>query len=140
MTETDNYGPPSGTGSGRHDTQPGPLDEAAALRVLALTDRIIGLEAELAEAQYRADMAQLGHDAAIAREADLVAFIDEMRRSSTWRAGRILGAPLRGVRWIAVPSARRRRRPTGTAAANGAHDVDPLAPSESEPQSGDEGP
>jgi len=71
-----------------------------ALRILALTDTIIGLEAELAEQTYRADMARLGHAAALEREVDLIAQLDALRATPTWKVGRIVAAPIRSLRWL----------------------------------------
>lgn len=87
-------------------------DQPTAERFLALTDRIIGLEAELAQARYRADMEALAREAAVereaaalsreaaalAREAQVAARVEAMLGSATWRAGTLVGRPLRAAR------------------------------------------
>jgi hypothetical protein len=97
MQHFDSHPEPTAATDSRHGDD---MDAATAERFLYLTDRILGLEAELAEARYRADMARLGHAAAIEHEAALLAFVEEMKRSSTWRAGTMLGHPVRAVRGL----------------------------------------
>ena len=99
MQHFDSHPEPTAATSGdsRHGDD---MDAATAERFLYLTDRILGLEAELAEARYRADMARLGHAAAIEHETALLAFVEEMKRSSTWKAGTMLGHPVRAVRGL----------------------------------------
>jgi hypothetical protein len=91
---------------------PSPLDGE---RLLALTDRIIGLEATLAEANYRRDMALLDRQAAILAEQAAgsaleaaTRMVDAMRASASWRLGQRLVVPLRRAS-AAVPGPLRRQ-------------------------------
>ncbi|MCU4185558.1 hypothetical protein K6U06_14410 [Acidiferrimicrobium sp. IK] len=88
--------------------------DADTARVLALTDRVIGLEAELAEAAYRRDQAQLERDATVEAERataaalrSATAALDAMRASASWRIGQGVVGPLRR----AAGSVRRRGAP-----------------------------
>ncbi len=91
-------------------------EEPDAARLLSLIDRVIGLEATLAEANYRRDMALLDRQEAVVAQQDLTArlaasasLVDAMRSSVSWRVGQRLVSPLRRAgRALPVPSRRHR--------------------------------
>ena len=77
--------------NGRESELPTGRDLAYFEHELALVDRIIGLEAEVAELSQEASLRpeeHLGVEQQLAR----------VRRSLTWRAGRVVSAPLRIAR------------------------------------------
>jgi hypothetical protein len=86
-----------------------------AARVLSLTDRLIGLEAALAETNYRRDMAMLDRQEAILAQQDLSArlaaaesLVEAIRASASWRVGQRVVGPLRRAAG-ALPLRRRPR-------------------------------
>lgn len=72
----------------RHAQSERDLD--AALRQLALVDRIIGLQAEVAH------LSMTGPGAAMEMQRE----IEAIRSTTTWRAGRIVLSPLIAARWL----------------------------------------
>ena len=69
------------------DTEP---DAATALRQLALVDRVIGLEAELAHLRSVSPSANIEHQ------------IRQVKQSATWKVGRAVLAPFSAVKLIAT--------------------------------------
>ena len=93
---------------------------ADTARVLALTDRVIGLEAELAETAYRRDQALLEREAAVVAEQAAVAAeqvavaaeraatasLDAVLASASWRIGQHVVGPLRRAAATLMPRRR----------------------------------
>jgi hypothetical protein len=69
-------------------------DESTALRQLALVDRIIGLEAEVA------------HLRSLSITKEVRAQVRQIKASATWKIGRAVTSPLLLVRRIAKPRKR----------------------------------
>jgi hypothetical protein len=60
--------------------------ETTALRQLALVDRILGLEAQVA------------HLKASINNQEIADLLDDVHASATWRAGRVMLAPLSAIK------------------------------------------
>lgn len=76
---------------------PEPIDDATVFsieRQLALVDRVLGLEAQLAELS---SSSQLSPSQQLRAEKELAV----LRGSLTWRLGRVAAAPIRAARRVA---------------------------------------
>jgi hypothetical protein len=73
---------------------PGGRDLASFERELALVDRVLGLQAQLAQL---AAQSSLTPDQQLRTEQELAL----LRGSVTWRAGRVVSAPLRALQRVA---------------------------------------